>query len=418
MKKLIQFCLIILFSALIFSYKVSALEGATYNATFTITLESQSEIGTTMVNESFESKLVIEKLNNLNYIYLSTKEENLINDFKFYKDNYLLGSKEIDNKAVLFVLSEENLHKEVYVSAYVSAMFKTVEFNLVVNNDLSFVSNEILDINRPAEYLPNFSIDSHDFGTQVQGTMLLLPTITAKINNINCDIELKAYYQVYTEKNEVELLGYNLTLLNVGIYFVEYIASNDTYKDSNDNPTSNSLELKIVVMSDGGVSYAVYTNEDESIELGDYNSVITSLVVLNSFEIEDGEEYNNIKSSLSKVSSNFKVYNINLFDSNENTVSYNSKMLLSIKIPGTYDRSITSLYYYSNDTIVEINSDIYVNKIVSNTHLNGTFIVVEKNINNVNILFILIGIGISLFVISTIGSITTLVLLKKGGSND
>lgn len=93
-------------------------------------------------------------------------------------------------------------------------------------------------------------------------------------------------------------------------------------------------------------------------------------------------------------------------------------MLLSIKIDGTYDRSETELYYYSNESIVKINSDIYINKISADTHLIGTFIVVENNVESVNLVLVSLVTCTSIFTISIVGLVVTSVLYLKRKKGD
>ncbi|MFI3329397.1 MAG: hypothetical protein R3Y05_02780 [bacterium] len=399
---------IVLFSILIFTL-ISSLDvfasGSTYKSTFTINLDS--EIGESMINQNFESELLVEKISGLNYIFLNSKEENTISKFSFFLDNALVGSQSIDNKTIMFVLSDANLYKEIQVEAYVSAMSSKVEFNFKVN-ELQFVSNDILQLeDRVAQFIPMFSIESYDFGTQLQGSVVKVPEITAKLNNSSCEVSINAYYEVGSELREVELLGSNLTLSNSGNYYVVYKSSSDKYLTYNNELTSNTLEIKIFVMSDGGLSYSVLTNVDKSIELGDYNAIFTSFTQLKTQQITDGEDYNNVTGLLSKISNNFKMYDIDVVDSLNNTIPYNSKVLLSIKIDGTYDRSKTEVYYYNENKIIKVNSDILVNKVVLDTHLMGTFIVVEENVNPINIPMLLMTIFIVFFIISILGLGTT-----------
>lgn len=390
---------------------------STYNATFAA--ESSSDIGSSMVNSQFESNISIEKIDGLNYIYLSAIEEGVISNYKFTFNNYSLGTKTIDTKTILFVLSDSNLHNKITVEAYVSVMYSNVEFNLTINNDLEFISNSINNLDdRPAEFIPTFSINTYSFGTQIQGSVIVIPTIFAYIDKLNCDVERKAYYQVGTELKEVELLGSNLTLSNTGHYFIRYSATSSAYKTYNNENTSNIFEIKIFVMSDGGVTYSTYSNIDNTIELGDYNFSLTSVVELHTSKLEEGDKYNDIKLALSNISTNFDVYNIVLIDSSYNEVNYNSKMYLSIKIDGTYDRSKTDLYYYENGNLTKLNSNIYVNKIVVDTHLNGTFIVVENNVSTLSSIMIIIIILTIILIISTLGIITTLIIcfINKRGN--
>lgn len=394
-----------------------ALVGSSYEATFEVVLDS--EIGTSMVNATFEDTVIIEKIDDLNYIYLSTKEDNAITEFKFSLGNYLLGLKTIDNNTVLYVLSDDNLYQEITVQAYVGAMSSSVEFGLTINNDLNFISNDIQSFDDlPPQYIPEFSIDNYDFGTQLQGSVITLPSISAKISNLDCEVTITAFYQVGSQLNEVELLGNNLKLSNSGNYFIFYTATSEDYLTYNNELSSNELYFKIFVMSDGGISYSVYVNEDNTMELGDYNAVLTSFVSLKTEAVTAGVEFEVIKLSLAKISTNFKVYNINVLDSNEEVISYNSKMLLSIKIDGTYDRSKTELYYFTNDSIVKINSDIYLNKIVSDTHLIGTFIVVENNVQTVNGALVSVVVCSSVFGVSLIGLLITTVGYFKRKKGD
>lgn len=377
---------------------------------------SSSDIGQSMIESYMDKNIVIEKIGSLNYVYLSTAETGILNDITLFNGNYKVGSATINSLTTMFTIEDSNLTSTFIATAYVPIMGSSVEFELIIDTDsIVKTSSSVSNFgDRPAEYQSIISYSSStDFGTNIQGSVVSLPTATASAGGRSSVVEVSAYYQKGSEKVSVDITYNSITLSYAGNYYIVYTAYNSYYTTSEGNDSETSEEFMLFSIGNSN-QYPMYESNDGVVSLGDPNFILSGFAILNSNNITSGNDYNDIQSLLKKTSTNFDIYSIYLINDSEETVTYSGSLELSIKINGTYDRSNTSLYYYSNGKLTKVNSKIIVNKIIADTNLNGIFVVVENNVQTISVYFVIIIVFAIILFFSILGIITILILKQKG----
>lgn len=252
-------CILFIFLLSFFAFfsdikTVSASEtGQVFNAD--IIVESDSETGQSMIEANFNKSVKIEKFGDLNYVFLKTVDEGVIQNLSLKYNNYNVGCLTIDSATTLFTISDTNLSKEYIASAYIDVMGSNVTFKLSIDiSSMTSINESLLEIEeRPAEYVPVLSYsDSTDFDTRNQGSSVTLPTAEGKIATIICDISIEVYYQAGTKKVAVNVVDNQFTITNAGNYYIYYIASSDSYQTSLGNNTTSIEEFKLFSLSNGG----------------------------------------------------------------------------------------------------------------------------------------------------------------------
>lgn len=366
-------------------------ERTIYETNFT--LGGTSSIGINMINKYFDSKVTIVKENSLYFLSITLLDNNALSDFYIKTSEYESGiEEEVSFKKSIYTitLNEELLNSSLNVTAKVAAMDKDVSFTLKPN--LSSLVNTLESVPETKEYkalyVPSLEMNNVGDISSLQNAVLSIPSIKAYFGEEEIDVETKV---ISPSLNEVEIIDNKFTLEELGEYEITYKASTPLYKTNLGNDSYTQETIKVISSS---------TSSSE-VKINDKNNLLPSKYIVQSTRIESGTTYNEVKTLLKDISSNFEITNVQLLLENGEEISLQEEVEYEINTNPSYNRNKIKVYYLNGESLEEISSQSYGRYIkFSSSHV-GTFIICEEGINhkiNLPLIIILSIVGLLLLV--------------------
>ncbi len=359
----------------------------------TYTLGGTSSIGISMINKYFDSECQIVKEDDLYFLSITLLDNNALSDFYIKTSEYQSGIMlDIDGKKTTYTLTltHDLLNSELNVTANVSSMDKQVAFTLKPSLDSLVNTNEVVDDNKEykALYVPSLQIDQVGEVTSLQNAIYTLPSAKAYFGDTALDIETKV---ISPSLEEVSVIDNKFTLEELGTYSITYKASTNAYKTNlgNDSYTEETISV---------ISSATSSND---VKIEDINNVLNTKYIIQSQRIESGSKYEQIKTLLKDISSNFEVTDVNLLSEEGEEITPNSNIKYYINTNPDYDRNKVKVYYLNDGGLEEISCSSYGRYICFETSNVGTFIVLEPGVSskiNIPLIITLTSIGIVLVI--------------------
>ena len=337
------------------------LENGSYEATYTITSD-----GASMVKKSFDSKLLIEVIDD-NYYMTITKLKDSVVDLKLKCDSMIPGviiSKgEGVSEEYTYTMSKERLMSEISFTAYVIPMKMEVELSYTINaSSITRISDEVRDLGeRPAQYIPSLVVTGATSYEVIPGNEFTLPAAKATLGSES----LIPSYRLYLNDKEIELSDRKIILNDEGDYRLIIEATSDKYKTSLNNPTSARLIIKINVNVDN----------IEAVKIEDINNVIPFEASIQAGIIAEGSSMDLIDLAMKKYSVNYVAYNALLLSADGSNVRLNNDIRYSIYIPNELKDSKLQVYHIDNDKVTKLKSHIADGYITFDTNLTGIFVI-------------------------------------------
>ena len=338
----------------IYAENIDYLDDGIYKTTFSIT--DTSSMGKTMISKYFDEDVLIEKSNGMYYLSLTLNDSSQINNLIARIDKKLIGYEEtIDNNKIIYTytLNEVSIKNKININAYVYQMEREVEFSIIANiNDLSYVSGITNLSERPAEFIPEFRLESIGDIEVPLNTTYEIDAVSAYILDEECDVSISAYYNdelISLDNNVIELS-------NLGKYKILYKATSDKYKTSFNNNTFSYLSFNINVVL-GELSILKINNE---------SNIIAKYV-------EQGSLYDEIYEIMKNKSNHYEIISAYKYDGNKIYELDETKEIF-IRCNDSYNKNNIKIYQYDNN-LNELNYENYGRYLKINSNKLGIFII-------------------------------------------
>ncbi len=345
------------------------------DGSYTVTYEvgGTSAIGQSMIANYFDDTVTVDKAGDNYYMSLSlvksvSSMQNLTLTLDSNTDGKQIGQEITEEsesrKTYRYTLSAENLALTLNYSVYISAMGTTQAFTITLNLDSATYAGEVdLSKDRPAEFVPTITTSAGSEYEIETGTAFAIPSATAALGGEQCEVAYAVYYVGANGNESVELNGASFTAESAGEYRLVYMASSSSYKTMLGNDTS--AEYEVIITSTAAASSVAYF-EDE-------NGVLPDGSALQASKIESGAVYDTAAEKMAKVSDNFEVYSVLIYNGGEEVTLSGD---ISIYISTTLNPSKAVVYYMDGDgNITKLSTSSNDGYVMVKTAQTGTFIV-------------------------------------------
>ena len=232
-------------------------------------------------------------------------------------------------------------------------MAREVEFSIIANtNNMSYVSGITNLSERPAEFIPEFRLESIGDIEAPLNTTYEIDDVSAYILDEECDVSIS----IYCNDELISLDNNVIELSNLGKYKILYKAESDKYKTSLNNNTFCYLSFNINVVL-GEISILKINNE---------SNIIAKYV-------EQGSLYDEIYRIMKKKSNHYEIISAYKYDGNKIYELEETKEIF-IRCNDSYDKNNIKIYQYDNN-LNELKYENYGRYLKINSNKLGVFII-------------------------------------------
>jgi hypothetical protein len=360
----------------------------TYECGYTV--GGTSEAGKGMIAASCAPTLRIERANGLYYLHLTLLSARQMQNVKMTTpDGKRVGDlvyrEEGDTRAHMFALSAASLQRDLTVSMYITAMSGGVSFTARADLSGAEKISDGIDESvgeRPAEFVPVIATNAEPVYLLKKGGVFTVPPASAAIGAEAVPVSAAAFYEAGGGARESVAIAADgtFTLGRAGGYSVVYTAASDVYKTSLGNPSSATLECRIVSSADGGEQGSpIYTDALTGISIEDAGGAVSGFAEIRVTAVNGGALYEAIGGNLRRVGAKFKATEVALTDGGGGAVPLNGSVKVSLLVQSTFDKSKIAVYYADADgNLTQLSGATVGNYFVFETDKLGVFVVAER----------------------------------------
>lgn len=368
-----------------------------------------SQIGNQMISKYFDDEIKLVKEDELYFLSITLLDNNALSSLNISLPSTNLKSgieEEINGQKSTFTitLSYKDLLNELKLSGSVAKMGMNVSFTIKPNLDNLIKSENKVDANKeyPARFVPILNIDEVGNIETTLNSYYKLPSATASFNDFNLEVSTK----VTSPSGKNVLIENNKIYVDeLGDYTIDFKASTGEYKT---NLGNDSYTKKTIILTSNA-------KESNMVKINDINNILPNNYTLQCQRIESGVTYDKISNLINSISSSFEITNLNIIDSNGESVTLSNNIECFIEANPNYDRNKVKVYYINKDNLENINCEGYGRYIkFQNNKLGNYLILIEDANTKLNLPLVLsLLIIVGLIIIALIIFLIIFIIKKK-----
>ncbi len=334
-----------------------------------------SQIGNQMISKYFDNEINIVKEDELYFLSITLLNNDALSSLNISLPSSNLKSgieEEINGQKTTYTitLSYEDLINELKLSGSVAKMGMDISFTIKPNLDNLTKSENKVDINKeyPARFVPILNIDEVGNIETTLNSYYKLPSATASFNDSN--LEVSTIVTSPSGKN-ILIEDNKIYVDELGDYTIDFKASTNEYKT---NLGNDSYSKESIILTSNAI-------ESNMVKVNDINNILPNDYIIQCQRIESGTTYNKISNLVSHISSTFEITNLNIIDSNGDSISLLDNIECFIETNPNYNRNKVKVYYINKINLENIDCEGYGRYIKFKNNKLGNYVILTEDTN-------------------------------------